>query len=254
MNDDAPDDFAARSAVGAPPELTAETDPEISRMLEASGIKKDAPREVPLDLDPETRQELLGQEDSRKRVVVDPPAQWATEDAEEPWALWTKQLAGLGEIPVTDEDKTMFLKAAMCDEEVQLPIELHGMEGKPVMVRSLSNRLLRALAMAMGKDGDEGAFRDLSVWASRLQYYSVLMQYAGYGPAEESLLPDDVKNRPVAEICDWLRENVDTVLADMSGPRYMLVVQAIRVFEAKMARLKEGLVNGDFFGTAGTSS
>lgn len=227
-------------------------------MLAEAGLKAEPQVTGTLELDPETLAELHGvDEEAEKRVDVPVPAQWQppTEGNEdEPWSLWKKDMGMLGEVDITDLERRLFVKAVMNDQEVVFDIELKGVPDFKFRVRSLSNRMLRALAMAMGKDGETGMFRDLSVWASRLQYYSVVLQFLGVGDTGEPLLPPKLDKAPIAELCDWLMTNADETLAAISGPRYLAIIQAIRVFEAKLSRCKEGLVNGDFFDTAGTST
>jgi len=265
MSEPEVDDTLQRMSEGMPEDMPPPVDPAIAAMLAANGYTKEPPKTGVLNLDPSTAAELRGaDEHEQERVEVPPPAQWQLGDPDkpiedEPWALWRRDMGNLGPVDVTEAERRLFLKAAFNDQEVEFEIDLKGAPDFPVRVRSLSNRMLRAISMALGKDGEAGLFYDLSVWASRLQYYSVILQYRGCGDVNEPLLPETVGDKPtdklpIGQLCDWLRGNADEILADVSGPRYLLIVQAIRVFEAKLSRCKEGLINGDFSDTADTPS
>ena len=63
-----------------------------------------------------------------------------------------------------------------------------------------------------------------------------------------------VRNTRIKRLGWWLHRNSGAHMGSVSGPRSALMVQAIRVFEMKFARCKEGLANGDFFARAEPSS
>ena len=255
------DDMTARMTAGMPDNVAPLVAPDVAALLEAEGVQPEKPSSGVLKLDAETEAALRGETEEGKRIEIPPPAQWSPgSEPESQWNLWTKELGTLGEVEVTELDKKLFLKAVMYDTEVELDIELKGLPDFAFKIRSLSNGMLRALAMAMGKDGSEGIFNgDLSIWASRLQYYCVLLQFRGIGDTVKPLMPEVIDGQPASALsieatCDWLRTNIDVALAPVSGPRYLAIVQAVRIFEVKLSRCKEGLANGDFFGTADTSS
>lgn len=240
-----------------------EISPEVRQLLEQS-VTDMVPKpnqKTKLVVDTETADEFTAKEKAEKpdpRIEIETTPQWDTEQVTDqentpPWDVWTRMSGSLGKVVITDSDKTLFLKAAMHDVEVILPIEMPG--GMVVRVKTLGNKTMRALSVAMLNDQKNGIITNDSLWITRLQFFSLVLQIAGVGDGSRGLMPEDfdTTSHTVNETADWLCEHVDAALENISGPRYALLVQAVRIFEAKIARCKEGLANGDFFDTADTS-
>lgn len=241
-----------------------EISPEVRQLLEQS-VTDMVPKPnqtTKLVVDTDTADEFSAKEKAEKpdpRVEVGITPHWDAEqvmdqDTTPPWDVWVRSSGSLGKIVVTEDDKVLFLKAAMHDVEVVLPIEMPG--DMVVRVRTLGNKAMRALSVAMLNDQKHGIITNDSLWVTRLQFFSLVLQIVGVGEGSRGLMPEgfDITTNTVSDTADWLCKHVDVALENVSGPRYALLVQAVRIFEAKIARCKEGLANGDFFGTADTSS
>lgn len=248
---------------GMPEEYKNEVSPEVRELLEQStaGELPLPNQTIPLVMDGDTVEELESKDRANnavERIDVATTPQWdpavVNEQKEaDPWDAWRRNAQGLGVVEVSENDKVLFLKAAMHDQEVVLPVSLPG--NMIVRVKSLGVKAQRAMSLAMHKDTQKGILVDDSLWFARLQYFSLVLQIVGVGDGDRGLIPADVDldAKSVNEIADWLCENADDVLAELSGPRYALLTQAVMIFEAKLARCKEGLINGDFFAIADMS-
>ena len=231
--------------------------PEVAALLRGeSDISIPVPDQA-VKLNLENVDGLDAGKEASPRITVKPAAQWDTENPANksaPWSEWERIAAGMGKITVTETDKTLFLKAAMYDEEITLPIDLPG--NMRVNVKSLSNKELRSISIALQSDRTNKVIVDEATWGLRLQYYSAALQIESVGDGDKGLLPVDVdvKNMRAGDMSAWLTENIDDVICAISTPRFSLLTQAIRIFEVKLARCKEGLANGDFFVTADMSS
>ena len=163
---------------------------------------------------------------------------------------WSMNSANFGDVTVTDMDKSMYLKAALNDVPVILPIELEmqGTTGNKIIVeiRTLNNYEMDLVFWALEKDREEGLLTNPSAIATRLQYYAGGLQTIKVNkqPVSNIQFPepgDTVKDGTK------LREFIHAYIQKINWPRWQAILIALRIFETKTKICNDAALNGNFW-------
>jgi hypothetical protein len=151
------------------------------------------------------------------------------------------------QIPVTDADQALYLKAMLNDTEVHLTQVLMGGQLR-VECRALSvYEADMALLAAMRMSGSEGKEIPTALLPGCMQQIRVAMQVVKINDkAVPSVQLVPARKNQDSEI-DQLIAKVDDILGRMNSGKYGMLVRALNVFEHKLARLNALAYTGNFW-------
>lgn len=215
-------------------QVELDIDPQVAERIVTANPAPESPEEVLTAEDVATRQAA---EENRSKIFDEAGAQASI-------ASWAMDVGKL-KVEVTDMDKSLYMKAAVNDEPIKLPVTLDM--GVTIEIRPLVNFDLDVVFSALEKDQKEEKIKGPAQYASRLQYYSAALQVEKYNGKSRNYVNFE---RPWPDIDDAvaeLRENVEGDIAAWSWPKWQATILALRIFEAKLALCNENLRNGNFW-------
>lgn len=218
-------------------DLTKEEQEGLSALFGAEDEEKkeEAPKDEKTPPPPDLTKQL-------KETVYDTAPLTGFEDGE---------VSGIeGDVEITDSDKEMFLKAVLNDESVILDIPFCN-GGIVFKVRSKTSweQSLAYEATIQSKINEK-----------ELDYYQSLLQLQKFGAALQILA---INGTPLSNIKydrpgeDWqkqveeLKEACETHIAGMDSIKSSLVLNALRLFEYKVAKMSAACNTADFWKPAG---
>lgn len=212
---------------------------------------------TPLTLNPDVTAEKVKQfiaeaqahqtvEEKPKPVALESEADFDIKTAED--AYLTEALVNVSEkeIEITEEEKVIFFKALVNEECVCLPVNLFNNNFR-VDLRSRYTYEQGRIYDVLRLDNKQNILTgDTAQFFTRLQYYcAALMVQRVNGVLFSELelktgskLEDDAKK---------LRDFVETKIETMPGIRWTAIINSMRVFETKCARMNSEAANGDFW-------
>lgn len=161
--------------------------------------------------------------------------------------LLTEALVDLKDVPVTLEEQTLFLKAVLNDAPVRLTESLFNGALK-VDMRSRYAHEQQRIFDALRQDITDKIIEptDTNLYVTRMQSYcAVLVVERINGQLFSNLVLD--KTGTPAEDIKKLREAVDEKIKHLSSVRWTALLNAIRIFETKCAKLSSEAANETFW-------
>lgn len=160
-------------------------------------------------------------------------------------------MMGTDSIPVTQEDKDLYIKAVLNDVPLQLTIEVA--KGIEITCRSLTpyERDLAVHAVAAYLKQKAGTYATGVFVNDYAREFMISMQLVSVGSATfpyRSYNSGDGRSRE-EHIMD-LAEHGKVLVDNLSLPKYNLVVKALNVFENKLAVLNTAALRKDFWDPA----
>lgn len=154
---------------------------------------------------------------------------------------------GIHEVEVTPADQRMYLKAMLNDVPVTLDIPVMGGQ-VTVTCRALSVfETEKVVTMAIKYFQDNPEVPSM-LMADHIQQMRVLLQvlsinkvpFDGHKPLMENTTDEDMQME------DFRNKSWHTI-RNMNITKYNMLVQALNVFETKLARMNSASLNGDFW-------
>lgn len=165
---------------------------------------------------------------------------------------WSMSVPDVGEIEVESTEKALFLKAALNDEELQLPITLeYGDTKLKVMCRALSTWEMDVLYGAMNADEKDEKFRDIAQYTTALQQYTLAMQTISVNETSLNCLRYSPSDDLYADVTH-LRLHAKAHVGKWNSVRWSIVLLAARVFTVKLKLCTDAAMNRDFWSPPGT--
>lgn len=162
---------------------------------------------------------------------------------------WNLNLEAVGDVEVTDIEKSMYLKAVLNDEPVIFPIRL-DMQSKgthvTVEIRTLNNYEMDLVFWCLERDRQAGIIGNPATLATRIQYYAgglQAMRINGTQLNNSSFPVPGSMEKDGAE----LREFITQYVAKINWPRWQVILTALRIFEAKVKICNDAALNGNFW-------
>jgi hypothetical protein len=155
---------------------------------------------------------------------------------------------GPEDVPVTEDDKALYLKAMLNDKPVHMEITLFGGQ-LSVKVKARSTKEQQVMYLAIHKDRDEGLIPDTASLISASQRYGIRFMLVEYNNSPVDQL--DLEGLSYSESVDMLREETCKLLDGMSVPKWNSILNAMNIFEAKMAKMGTECLNENFWTPAG---
>jgi len=218
-------------------------DPEMAELVKGLADTAEASKGFVADKQNDTEEEIKGKIDipPNPEFSQDPSGQTITE-----------ALVPVDNILILDVEKEMFLKAVLNDRPVQLSINLYKGQFK-VDLRSRSTFEQKRIFDVLAYDQKENFTdkSDLALLVTRLQFYlaSIMVERInGQLFSELTLVP----GKTVEEDAKTLRAFVAEKLEKMTQLRWNSVLNALRIFENKCARLNSEAANENFWNPPGS--
>lgn len=149
---------------------------------------------------------------------------------------------------ITDEEKTVFLKALLNDQLVHLPISLFGGQIR-VEIRSRYNYEHKLIFDLLREDMETGQLPkgDVDLFVNRMQcYFMGLMIERVNGEIFSALITPSARDSDMKATAAALRALVEAK-CNMPAIRWTALLNAMRLFESKCAKLSTMAVNEDFW-------
>lgn len=162
---------------------------------------------------------------------------------------WNLSLESLGEVEVTDIEKSMYLKAVLNDMPVIMPIALQMQAGGTsvtVNIRTLNNYEMDLVFWCLDQDRKEGLIGNPATLATRIQYYAGGMQAISVNNSQISSISFPNPGN-VVDDGNKLRAHVNDMVAKINWPRWQVILTALRLFEAKVKICNDAALNGNFW-------
>ena len=148
-------------------------------------------------------------------------------------------------VELTHSDKMSYLKAVLNDVPVILDIPL--CDGAiNISIRSRTTWEQTCLYSAVKKDQEEGIIVDLSSVIIQLQKYGCILMVKSINDDPFPYLELDEKE-PLEEAVEKLREKRQKEIETMSMPKWTIMLNALRVFETKIAQMGTVCLNENFW-------
>ena len=161
--------------------------------------------------------------------------------------MLTEALVDTQKVDVTDEEKSLFVKALLNDVPFRLTISLMGGEFK-VSLRSRTAHEQRCIYDVLDKDITDGVIRkdDLPYYVMCSHKYCraiMVERINGQVFSEAKIGPEAT----VADAQKILHEAIKPKITPLQGIRLTAIQNAMRIFETKCAKLGTEAANQDFW-------
>lgn len=214
---------------------------DVKDFLNNKGEEK--PVEIPEDI-----KEMLGEDTNQKadkeRIEIEPDRTFENSDAKTPFANMFVSVKDT-EIPVTEEDKTDYIKATLFDNPVVLTIKAKN--GTSAKCRTLtayeSDICYEALSAYLKKYPNYPSM----LWTSLMQQFRFPIQVIEYCGKEQNPISFKYEPGKKEEFAEKLIELSDARTADIPYPAYNNRIRLLNVFNNKIALLQSATFNSDFW-------
>ena len=181
-------------------------------------------------------------EKEKIKVPVDPPY---APDVDSVDTVMREALVNTDGVVVTDSDKRDYIKAVLNDVPVTLGVSLCG-GAMTTTIRSRTSWEQTCIYAAIQKDQEEEIVKDLASVVMQLQKYGcALMLKTVNGTAfSESSITEDMS---VSDAVVKLRKLRQDKIENLSVPKWSLLLNALRIFEGKLAEMGTQCLNDDFW-------
>jgi hypothetical protein len=232
--------------------------PEAEEFIRGTAVA----RSVPVEEAPEgvTTEEIPVESDKDDRIdtevspLTDPAAPSMQNNQ------WVYSDASLGDVKVSEYERTAYLKAAMNDVPVILDITL-GQEGGMairVKVRSLSHYEIDTIYRAVRQQIEAGVIMvdemkrvDAMQLNSWIQWYSACLQVIEcQGKGLDHLSFQSSESESIEVDAQKIRDHYQQKHREIQAPRWHAMLMAMRLFETKVKICNDALANGNFWNPA----
>ncbi len=193
--------------------------------------------EEPAKVEEEETKEESGPEVKRDTTFDDNPAGMDS--------IMREVMIDTQEVDITHSDKTKYLKAVLNDAPVVLDIELCA--GQIVTeIRSRTSWEQTCLYATLQKDQEEGVVKDLASVIIQLQKYGccLMMQKVDEKVFSTESIPESCS---IPEAIEKLRALRIEKIEPLSMPKWGLLLNALRLFETKLAQMGTECLNENFW-------
>lgn len=154
------------------------------------------------------------------------------------------------DIALTENERESFLKALLTDTPVVLTLSLPGFKQMPFTLQTRTNAEQHIIFSTLEADERDKRLTGTMDWLQWLQYYGASFQVLRVG--ERSFNPPKVDaNTKPETVQAELRAYVETNFMKMSVMKWHLMVNALRLFDAKTTLASNELLTRDFSQPAG---
>lgn len=182
-----------------------------------------------------------GNEDEKVKI---PPDETFSKERQTEQEFDAKMLTNI-EPEVTDFDKRVYLKAILNDEPVHFKIELMG-GNFSTTIKSRNTYEQSCIFQAVSKDEKSGKINSQPELVSTIQRYTAavsVIDINGKDFGHISLDPDAA----IDDNISLLRNTVKEKIYPISTPKWLVLSQALGMFDAKLYKLNNEASNSDFW-------
>ena len=151
------------------------------------------------------------------------------------------------QVPITDEDQALYMKAMLNDTDVHLEMSMMGgrfkVECRAISVYEADMVLLAALRMS----GSEGKEVPTALLPGCAQQIRVAMQTVRINGKDADPIHIEANRADRDNEIDKLIARVDARLSRMNAAKYGMLVRALNMFEHKLARMNALAYTGNFW-------
>ena len=158
-------------------------------------------------------------------------------------------MVGSDDVEVTESDKRDYIKAVLNDVPVKLEITLCAGQVKTI-IRSRTSWEQTCMYAALQKDQDEEIVKDLASVVIQLQKYGACLMIESVN--EKSFSKEQItEEESITDAVVRLRKLRQEKIENLSSPKWNLLLNALRVFEAKLAKMGTQCLNENFWEPVG---
>ena len=152
-------------------------------------------------------------------------------------------------VEITESDKRSYIKAVLNDVPVKLNIELCGGAMKATF-RSRTSWEQNCMYAAVQKDQDEEVVKDLASVILQLQKYgcALMLQDLNEKTFSRESIEESVS---IADAVEKLRKLRVEKIEPLSMPKWGILLNGLRLFEGKLAKMGTECLNGNFWEPVG---
>lgn len=165
----------------------------------------------------------------------------------------SEALSPIDKIEISEEEKIIFLKAVLADVPVRLPVKLYG--GRmTVEMRSRSAFEQKRVFDVLKLDEKEAVFDpgDMAMMITRTHYYlgALMIERINGELFSELTIPP---GNDLAADAAKMRAAVDKLFLKMGNVKWTSILNALRIFEHKCAKLNSEAANEGFWNPQGSA-
>lgn len=205
--------------------------------------EEEKPIEIPDDI-----KEMLGDKETEEqednRVTVVPDKTFENSNVKNPLGNMFVSVKD-SDIPVTEEDKTDYIKATLFDNPVILTIKAKN--GTSAKCRTLTAYEHDICYEALGLYVKKYPNYPSMLWASLMQQFRFPIQVLEYCGKEQKSVSFKYEHGKKEELAEKLIELSDELMADIPYPAYNNRIRLLNVFNNKIALLQTATFNEDFW-------
>lgn len=194
----------------------------------------------------EEEEEVVTEGESKAEVPVDKTFDEQLSSVD---SIMREVLVNSDTVDITDSDKRNYIKAVLNDVPVELELALCGGSIK-TKFRSRTSWEQTCMYAALKKDQDDGIVADLASVVIQLQKYGccIMLQSVGDKVFSKEGISEDVSiDDAITKLRQLRMEKVEV----LSVPKWGILLNALRLFEAKLAKMGTECVNEDFWEPVG---
>lgn len=225
-----------------PVNIPLELDPAAEAFVQSTATQKSATPDTPGAVPAAPVEELPTRLETDPSPLSDPEMPTMSHKV-----FWAARDAHVGDVVVSDDEKAIYLKAALNDATLIWDIAM--LQGQlKVKCRSLNHYELDVIFRAVRMDEEENVIAFEEQRFSRIQWYTACLQvmaiqdkgttFLSFTPSKEADVNEDARK---------LREHYDETYQHTSPPRWSQMLTGLRIFSIKEKLCNDALANEDFW-------
>jgi hypothetical protein len=232
--------------------------PEAEEFIKSTAVARSVPADEAPKGAPTEELPVESEKDERIDTEISPLTDPAAPSMQN--NQWVYSDAMLGDVKVSDFERTLYLKAAMNDTPVILDITLGQPGGASVRVkvRSLSHYEIDTIYRAVRQQIEDGVIMvdemkrvDAMQLNSWIQWYSACLQVVEcQGKGLDSLSFNSTESTGIEVDAQRIRDHYRLKHREIQAPRWHAMLMAMRLFETKVKICNDSLANGNFWNPA----
>jgi hypothetical protein len=169
-------------------------------------------------------------------------------------AVISDALATNQDIPISDIEREVFIKCVLNDSPVRLTVELYGGKLK-IELRSRTTFEQKRVFDVLDLDRKENIVTpdNVAEMVSRMQYYMAALMVERINGELFSELKLEPGTGQASDHAKLLRAQVSNTIEKMTGVRWNSILNALRMFENKCAKMNTEALNEGFWKPRGSA-
>jgi len=205
---------------------------------------------VAIPVDPAVLAEVAGEPGAEQpeapRVEVPMDQTFTQSQTVDAGYLWTLQMPNIGQVEVSDHEKTIYMKQFMHDEPIVLPIEIRGVKTR---IRTRTEWDIKVIWEALAYLTEQKKIADPAMGTTIMQQMCAAVQVIEVQGLEFPHINLDPK-MPLSQSVQQLITHVADHYEPLRTPKWNAILTCLRIFVAKISLCDTNIANESFWNPA----